>query len=90
MTNDNNLRKRYANYQRLTELRRGRNKTRERQGAAQKWIRNPGDLDTYIKLVQANDTVVDNISEIDPNRDVLKDYEVETYVLWRYHSTKIV
>ena len=68
---------------------RTQQEARTPRSAAQKWIRDPGNLDTYIKLVQANDTAVDTISEIDLNPDVFTEYEVETYALRRYPSTKI-
>ena len=91
-TNDSNLRKRYANYQRLPQLRtrtkRGsaseehehpkdepapianimddtRQRDRQSRSAAQRWIRDPNNLDTYIKLVQASDTAVDSLDDID-------------------------
>ena len=93
-TNDSNLRKRYANYQRLPQLRsrtkRGsaneehehpkdapapianmdntRQKDRQRKNAAQRWIRDPNDLNTYIKLVQAK-----NDRRLDRQRTRLRD-----------------
>ena len=114
-TNEGNLRKSYANYQRLPQLRprtkRGsaneehehpkdapapianlddtRQKDRQAKSAAQRWIRDPNNLDTYIKLVQARDTEVDGIDEIDLTPYVLTEYEVGDYVLRRYPATKI-
>ena len=82
-SNVSNLRKRYANYERLPPLRtrtkRGsaseehehpkdepasiahimddtRQEARQTRSAAQRWIRDPNNLDTYIKLVRASDT----------------------------------
>ena len=41
----------------------------------QKWIVDPNEPDTYIKLLQTNDTVVDSVSKIDLNPYVLTEYE---------------
>ena len=113
-TNDSNLRKRYATYPRLPQLRtnqRGsaseehehpkddpapianimddtRQEARQAKSAAQRWIRDPNNLNTYIKLVQARDTAVDSIAEIDLNPYVLTEYEVGDYVR-RYPATKV-
>jgi len=59
------------------------------KSAAQKWIRDPSNPDTYIKLIQANNTAVDSISEIDLNPYVLTEYKVGYYIMWRCPSTKI-
>ena len=48
---------------------------------AQKWIVDPNEPDTCIKLLQTNDTAVDSVSEIDLNPYVLTEYEVGDYVL---------
>ena len=52
---------------------------RKPMSAAQKWIRDPNNLDTYIKLVQASDTAVDSIAEIDLKPHVLTEYEVDLH-----------
>jgi len=58
---------------------------------ANKWITDPLDLGTYIRLVKTSDTnqPVDSISEIDLNPYVLTNYGVGDYVLRRYPATKI-
>ena len=66
-----------------------RQKDRQAKSAAQRWIRDPNNLDTFIKLVQARDTEVDGIDEIDLTPYVLTEYEVGDYVLRRYPATKI-
>jgi hypothetical protein len=66
-----------------------RQKDRQAKSAVQRWIRDPNDLDTYIKLVQASDTAVDSIDEVDLNPYFLTEYEVGDYVLRRYPATKI-
>ena len=42
-----------------------RQKDRQSRCAAQRWIRDPYNLNMYIKLVQAGDTAMDSIDEID-------------------------
>ena len=56
---------------------------------AQKWVVNPWKCDTYIKLLQTNDSAVNSVSEIDLNPYVLIEYEIDDYVLRRYPATKI-
>ena len=67
-----------------------RQELRQPRSAAQKWIKDPNNIDTYIKLVQESDTAVDSIAEIDLNPYVLTEYEVGDYVLRRHPATKIV
>jgi len=68
---------------------RTQQEARTPRSAAQKWIRDPSYLDTYITLIHARDTAVDSIAEIDLNPYVLTEYEEGDYVLRRYPATKI-
>ena len=66
-----------------------RQEERQTRSADQRWIKDPSNLDTYIKLLQTSDTAVDSIAEMDLNPYVLTEYDVcGDYVLRRYPATK--
>jgi hypothetical protein len=57
--------------------------------AAKKWIQDPVNGGTYIRMVQAEEReVIDSVQEIDTSSYVETTYQVGDYVLRRYPATK--